>query len=269
MKYSPTAFLVLLALTLFIHQYETKLVNAATNYSLQLFEGNQPSDGTVGLDQEVRAVVLVNILVDLTIDTDKENYTEGDTITISGEVGTIQEDRPILIRVFAPDGALARVDPVSVNAGGEYTYSFPSGGPLMTIEGVYRVEANYGDFGVGTTFMFQLEDVAAGTTQTSTLQEGEVTFKWINPGGDVAREITVPLLSPREDTFAPDQPGDWIVQAEIIIEGVTIETVRSPLSVPFFVLPESPIGVVAIIAVSMGTLGGFLCFRLRKSTARV
>jgi len=96
----------------------------------------------------------------------------------------------------------------------------------------------------------------AGTTDDSVTA---VIFKWINPGGDTKREVAVPI-STGDDTFAPDEPGEWTVLADFGNGEVVVKTV----SVDFFVLPESPIGVIAMMLSSMGALGVFVYFKARK-----
>jgi predicted secreted protein with PEFG-CTERM motif len=90
----------------------------------------------------------------VTVDTDKDSYTAGEDITISGTVTSVQTGQQVLIRVMNPLGALARTDPVAVAADGSWTYTFPSGGPLMAASGEYRVIAGYRGISEETTFDF-------------------------------------------------------------------------------------------------------------------
>jgi predicted secreted protein with PEFG-CTERM motif len=90
----------------------------------------------------------------VTVDTDKDSYTAGEDITISGTVTNVQTGQQVLIRVMNPLGALARTDPVAVAADGSWTYTYPSGGPLMAASGEYRVIAGYRGISEETTFNF-------------------------------------------------------------------------------------------------------------------
>lgn len=89
----------------------------------------------------------------ITVETDKTDYTTGDTITISGSVGTPQGTQPVLIRVTDSKGVLVRVDQVNVAADGSYEYSFPAGG-LMRNSGEHTVQVTYGSRTEETTFGF-------------------------------------------------------------------------------------------------------------------
>lgn len=109
---------------------------------------------------------------------------------------------------------------------------------------------------------------AVASTDDSSLSQ--ITFRWIRPGPELAREVTVPIATP-EDTFAPNEPGDWTVEADLNNGEVIRKTLTVPLFavsesyiVPLFVLSESPIGTVAMIVASTGALGGFLYFRSKN-----
>jgi len=94
----------------------------------------------------------------LTVSTDKDGYTAGETIVVSGTVARIVEGERLLFRLYNPLGALARADPVEVSDNGTYRYQFPSVGPIMAQAGEYRVVVNY-DFQEAETFF----DFSAGS----------------------------------------------------------------------------------------------------------
>ena len=93
----------------------------------------------------------------ITVQTEKGSYMSGDTIKITGKVtvdtGTVNQ--PILIQVLDPTGNnRAKLDQVTAAADGSFTYSFPSGGPLMATSGAYKVIATYKGQSQTTTFDF-------------------------------------------------------------------------------------------------------------------
>lgn len=90
----------------------------------------------------------------LTVETGQPGYAAGDTVEVSGEVGTVQAGLPVLIRVFNPNGALARTDQITPIADGSYSYSFPAGGPLMGVSGEYRAAVTYRSNTEETAFNF-------------------------------------------------------------------------------------------------------------------
>ncbi|HEY7733564.1 MAG TPA: hypothetical protein VIB07_02105 [Nitrososphaera sp.] len=116
---------------------------------------------------------------------------------------------------------------------------------------------NFDEFSDGTTGLGQDVRAVASTIDASVDQ---ITFRWMDPAAEIVREVTVSIGSP-EDTFAPDVPGDWVVEADF----GNGQVLRNTLSIPFFVLPESPIGALAMVLASMGSLGAYLYFRSKKT----
>lgn len=77
-------------------------------------------------------------------------------------------------------------------------------------------------------------------------------------------EETVPMsassLTPMgqaRNSFEPNEAGDWMVEADFN-NGVVV---RETVNVPFMVIPESPIGVIALLGSSLAAIG---IFALRK-----
>jgi hypothetical protein len=88
----------------------------------------------------------------------------------------------------------------------------------------------------------------------------EVTFRWIDPSDIVDRTVTVPLAGgSASDTFVPDEKGAWKVEADF----GNGKVIQVTLDISFFVLPESPIGSLALIASTLASLGAFAFFRKR------
>jgi hypothetical protein len=111
----------------------------------------------------------------ITVETDKTDYTTGDTITISGSVGTPQGTQPVLIRVTDSKGVLVRVDQVNAAADGSYEYSFPAGG-LMRNSGEHTVQVTYGSRTEETTFGFTATETPGGEWRTIDLVVGDDEF---------------------------------------------------------------------------------------------
>jgi predicted secreted protein with PEFG-CTERM motif len=106
----------------------------------------------------------------LTVETDADSYETGDTITISGNVGTtVQAGQPVLIRVTDPMGVLVRVDQVQAAADGSYTYSYPAGG-LMRNSGEHTVQVTYRNTDQTTTFDFTATGTEPSAWRVYTLE---------------------------------------------------------------------------------------------------
>jgi len=88
----------------------------------------------------------------------------------------------------------------------------------------------------------------------------EITFSWINPQKEIVRTKTKPLELMAQDTFVPNSPGHWTVVAE----SLHMRAVVASFDVPFSVIPESPIGIIVLMASSLAALGGFIALRRSK-----
>jgi predicted secreted protein with PEFG-CTERM motif len=109
----------------------------------------------------------------LTVQTDKDSYTAGDEITVTGKLTATNINQPILLQVFDPDGNFVRGDQFDVAADGSYSYRFPTGGPLMQKSGTYTVDVTYkGTTSEETTFEFDAGDV----WDTFTIRIGSQSF---------------------------------------------------------------------------------------------
>jgi hypothetical protein len=97
--------------------------------------------------------------------------------------------------------------------------------------------------------------------------------KFQGPSGDdfACIDIDYPVLIPSGSTFdisaescgisLPLQAGPWAFISDVLGLG---EPVVAFFDVSFFVLPESPIGAIALMGSSLAVLGGFLFFRQHR-----
>jgi predicted secreted protein with PEFG-CTERM motif len=102
----------------------------------------------------------------LTVATDKTDYTTGDEIKISGNVGTVTAGQPVLLRVDNPNGAVYRIDQIpaaDVGADGAYSYTLKVGGKIG-ISGEYIVKVTYNGVTRETTFNFTSTEPNGGNT---------------------------------------------------------------------------------------------------------
>jgi len=94
----------------------------------------------------------------------------------------------------------------------------------------------------------------------------DVTISWIDPSGNVDSTTTLPLSSgfDADDTFTPDEVGTWTVEAHLGNDGGVI---LKTLDVRFLVIPESPIGVIALMGSFFAAFGGYAYFRQKRSVS--
>jgi len=117
--------------------------------------------------------------------TDRNCYTVGDTITISGEA-LPPTTTPVSITIFH-EGNLIDIAQV-VAQDGKFTITFKAQGPLWDDEGIYFVRALYSTVTVETSFELFFDEcpiVVGGELipieTTSLLLAGAQSFSWIIP----------------------------------------------------------------------------------------
>jgi len=94
----------------------------------------------------------------LSVTTDKEFYTEGATITISGLVKDFDtsddmRSMDVTIMVIAPNGNLVTVAQVSPGSDGNYSTTMVAGG-MVNVEGDYTIKAKWGAQANQTEFKY-------------------------------------------------------------------------------------------------------------------
>ena len=92
----------------------------------------------------------------ITIQTDDNNYDEGDTIVVSGKVNTVIDGVDVVLQLFR-EGNMLEIAQITVAQDGTFSHTILAEGPLWTNEGTVLVRASY--------------EVAGGT-----IAESEFTF---------------------------------------------------------------------------------------------
>jgi predicted secreted protein with PEFG-CTERM motif len=149
----------------------------------------------------------------LTVETGQPGYAAGDTVEVSGEVGTVQAGLPVLIRVFNPNGVLARTDQITPVADGSYTYSFPAGGPLMGVSGEYRAAVTYRNSTEETAFNF-ITSEGGQTWRTVTVEIAgrEHPIRYQINGGTLTNMTADPETATLTATINSTAPGALAVE---------------------------------------------------------
>ena len=80
----------------------------------------------------------------ITVSTDKNSYTIGDTIVISGQVQAVVPGTPLTVQILDSNTNLIQVAQIDVSSDGKFTKSFPASGPLWKSNGIYTVKVQYG-----------------------------------------------------------------------------------------------------------------------------
>ena len=103
---------------------------------------------SVGVSQ----VFAENGIID--VSTDKPNYSDGDVMTISGEIKNMVPGDQLSILIQSPNGNLVALDQLTVSSDNQFNTEIKLGGKLMKIEGTYTIKVQYREQSAITSFDF-------------------------------------------------------------------------------------------------------------------
>ena len=156
----------------------------------------------------------------ISVQTDDNNYDEGDTIVISGNVKTVIGEQPIILRLIT-EGNLVDVAQLTVAQDGSFTKTFLAEGALWKKSGEYTIIASYQEHQIETGFSYTPKSEAIVTTEPYEVDAGshgtfdvEYTIK----GGTVKNMVVdseifaviVQIDATDEGTITLDLPREFI-----------------------------------------------------------
>lgn len=112
---------------------------------------------TTDIEKDNNLVVEIETIMvesEIQISTDKPSYTSGENITISGSIQTLAEyAQSVTIVVIDPNGNVADISQVIPESDGSFSHVTASS--VITIEGEYKVRAQYGGDKITSNFDFK------------------------------------------------------------------------------------------------------------------
>lgn len=157
----------------------------------------------------------------LTVETDKDSYTTGEDIMVTGQLDATNINQPLLIQVLDPQGNRDRIDQITAAADGSYSYTFRAGG-LMNTNGEYTVLVSYRTTSEEATFEFT--STAEPQWRTFTIRVGDQSFpvEYMISGGSVVdmvpeettATLTVTVSSTAAGTLDIRLPSNVIVSKD-------------------------------------------------------
>ena len=116
------------------------------------------------MDFRIFAILMVLIFIStgtafastslISVQTDDDNYDEGDTIVISGEITTIIGDTQVTLQLFR-EGNMVEIAQIKVSGDGNYSHTIIAEGNLWKTQGEYTVKVTYGEGNIAeTNFLF-------------------------------------------------------------------------------------------------------------------
>ncbi|MGH1565932.1 MAG: PEFG-CTERM sorting domain-containing protein [Nitrosopumilus sp.] len=156
----------------------------------------------------------------ITVQTDDNNYDEGDTIVISGKIATKVGITPVTLQLLT-EGNLIDIAQITVAQDGSYSHTIIAEGPLWK-QGDYLIKVSYGEgniaeseFGftpksssIKTTTNFEVDAGSYGTFDVEyTIKGGTVKDMVVN--SDIFG-VVVEIDSTDEGTITLDLPREFI-----------------------------------------------------------
>jgi predicted secreted protein with PEFG-CTERM motif len=148
----------------------------------------------------------------INVQTDDNNYDEGEIVVISGNVTIVfVDDRPVTLQLFI-EGNLVEIAQITVAQDGTYSHTVIAEGPLWKNIGNYLVRASYGEGNIAETEF--------GFTPKSAIIETKDNFE-VNAGshGTFDVEYTIKGGTVKDMTVDPNIFG-ILIQIESTDEGV-------------------------------------------------
>jgi predicted secreted protein with PEFG-CTERM motif len=108
----------------------------------------------------------------ISVQTDDDNYDEGDTIVISGEILTIIGNTQVTLQLFK-EGNMVEIAQITVSEDGNYSHTIIAEGNLWKNQGEYTVKVTYGESNMAETiFSFTPESAILETTDIFEVNAG-------------------------------------------------------------------------------------------------
>ena len=189
----------------------------------------------------------------ITVQTDDNNYDEGDIVVISGKVTTVVQGTPAVLQIFF-EGNMIDIAQITVAQDGSYTHTIIAEGPLWNKSGEYLVRASFGEGNIAesefsftkkteaiiTNDTFEVKAGNAGTFDVNyTIKGGTVKDMEVNSNNfsvviqiETSDDGSITLSLPREFIGAEKQDGKdeaYIVLIDDVETGYKETTTNSDL----------------------------------------
>jgi len=108
----------------------------------------------------------------ISVQTDDDNYDEGDIIVISGQIETIIGDTQVTLQLFR-SGNMVEIAQIKVSSDGNYSHTILAEGNLWKNQGEYTVKVTYGEGNIAeTNFLFTPTSAVLETTDIFEVDAG-------------------------------------------------------------------------------------------------
>ena len=117
----------------------------------------------------------------ISLSTDKSHYSYGDSLTVTGQVDTVEEGQFIVLQIINPTQSdIVIADQFLPTLQGSFSKTYPLEGPKLNLDGTYTLKIFYGEW-FESTFQFKTEVTSDSSSETSLSSSNPTTSSESTP----------------------------------------------------------------------------------------
>ena len=165
----------------------------------------------------------------ITIETDSDAYNHSSMIILTGHITAVdQNEVPVTIMVISPNGNIATIAQVSVNADGVFSSSFNTAGAMMKYDGTYQIKAVYGF--IETAISIELTNAIESAMTSDTNEIAETTIEDAIRDGQINYTIDGAVIT---SFFANGDENSIVLYVEATDDGILNISLHEDIIKPF------------------------------------
>lgn len=91
----------------------------------------------------IPGIVFAQSATQMTVLTDKQSYTTGDTISISGKISSLGASNSAVLQVYNPFNVLIQIGAINIASGGTFSTTIKAQGQSWSNDGLYQIKVLY------------------------------------------------------------------------------------------------------------------------------
>ena len=165
----------------------------------------------------------------ITIETDSDTYNHSSMIILTGHITAVdQNEVPVTIMVISPNGNIATIAQVSVNADGVFSTTFNTAGNGMKYDGTYQIQASYGF--IETAISIELTNAIESAMTSDTNEIAETTIEDAIRDGQINYTIDGGVIT---SFFANGDENSLVLYVKATDDGILNISLHEDIIKPF------------------------------------
>ena len=165
----------------------------------------------------------------ITIETDSDAYNHSSVIILTGYITAVdQNEVPVTIMVISPNGNIATIAQVSVNADGVFSTTFNTAGNAMKYDGTYQIQASYGF--IETAISIELTNAIESAMTSDTNEIAETTIEDAIKDGQINYTIDGGVVT---SFFANGDENSLVLYVKATDDGILNISLHEDIIKPF------------------------------------